>query len=1451
MEKFVKSILNYFATYTETRFRFDTKIGYKWTDDSLTAELSVFPEFQKKILGSIREKSVLDISIKKGEYSVSVDEDDFKKELFQSLDSHYSTEFLMNCIEQTRNKLKKNENDKVIIMGDGKTSNAQGEIKPNKEFELKVLREGIRQFNLAFRKAIHDALIKLQKEKIEELLRELKAAAVPQTSFNPNSIEQEIYDALQGSAHKASDEIIFYNNIKELINHKSFDLTIFDLYATIRKFTTFMRMGTAYIFFHEIYSTAIKADPPDKYPIFLIEVDLQEKMDEVILKCTRNVLLINTPAINSFRPDKISTVYSFGFDNILTIPRAARLDGADEYLRGVEKFLQNSYNFFDPFLLEYAFQSMSAPNRPLINYRIGFQVVQQENRKLFDYSELITRIDAGKGGKLIDFIKDYVSGNVKNTSDEVDTEYNKRYPRKSANNFLSTIPLSLNKSQKRILTALENPNNKIIVVDGPPGTGKSYTIAAITYWANELNKSIVISSHKKAALDVIDNMLIEKYRELHPKAKPSVMRISEDDTGINTSQNTLSSPVITAANNRVNGFNEDAVKRDIQNCRKTLESQIKGFWDSSEKYEEVIDKLFTLEQIEFELKQKGILKGESIIPKIDRGKNIEVSLLKECLKLIGGSQIDKLSSNQLILLYERRTSFDNLLSVCNFINNASLHFSDLISLKKLDIGILEEFIGYLSKLMPILKETSPIFTDKKNLKLKFLIKLAQIIQKKENQKLLVSSLSRINNLEFENILSNICQLASKERADLTLKDLKDGADKLKEIENRRDDIELLNQLRQDLELQDKSIKYIFTFMSQVKGIVDSLKSEMITSLATIQEYFSFLLEAGGIDLGDLKSASRAFSEIRVSNKVLEYVQLFAELSKSGQYEVLDMPLISSYYTSMHKYLEHFNDRRLKNLNNYAGDVERILVTLKNKKRLKKDELKVLLDNISCIIAEPDLISQYFPMEEDIIDVLVIDEASQVSIAESISLILRARQVVVFGDELQYGAVSALNVNARYASQYFKEILDNYQSDYKLAISDDEKQKIAQAVSQEVDEEDQEVETIFYKPEEGTVDWLKTFSIRTSTLNFAKAIKNYSASLDTHFRSFAEIIDYSNEFFYKKSQIPLIINRIRTKPIKEVLRFIKVETQGNSGTNVNLDEIDAIKRDINEIISNGYKGTIGIITSFREQKYRMEEVLRKEFLNYYTLEKDHKLRIWFVGDVQGEERDIVYYSFVEDKKIGNGSLRNIYPIIGGSADNIRKLKMQRLNVGFSRAKDTMVFVHSMPIKDYSDTRLGEALKHYKQLLEISQDNFIEDESILGSPAELDLYRLITNTEFYKNNKNKIKIVAQFPIGKYLEETLHKYIPKYRVDILMTLSEKGKEKTLILEYDGLEYHTKKPEIVTAHNFSQEYLDYDIERQLELEGYGYKFLRINKFTLIPKEKNKTKIDVLNDLLEKKLSI
>jgi len=93
-----------------------------------------------------------------------------------------------------------------------------------------------------------------------------------------------------------------------------------------------------------------------------------------------------------------------------------------------------------------------------------------------------------------------------------------------------------------------------------------------------------------------------------------------------------------------------------------------------------------------------------------------------------------------------------------------------------------------------------------------------------------------------------------------------------------------------------------------------------------------------------------------------------------------------------------------------------------------------------------------------------------------------------------------------------------------------------------------------------------------------------------------------------------------------------------------------------------------------------------------------------------------------------------------------------------------------------------------------------------------------------------------------------IPKYRSDFLLTYAVGGNSQTLILEYDGVEFHFKNPYEVNSFNFSQAYLDYDISRQLELESYGYRFLRINKFNFRPQVNGESEGDVLNTLLESK---
>ena len=1224
---------------------------------------------------------------------------------------------------------------------------------------------------------------------------------------------------------------------------------------------------------------------------------------------------------------------------ILTAPRAARFEDAAAELAFIEKFLQAKFDVTESFILGSHFRPLLRGGLPTVAYRVGLQAVKEEDRKILDYSELITTLDEGAGRKFIDLVSRYVDGNVESTADEVHRKYLHDYPRKSPERLASSrlsVPMNLNETQKKILLAFQNPKNEIIVVDGPPGTGKSYAIAALVYLANETNKSVVVTSHKKQALDVIDQALTDRFKKLHPRSKPAVLRLEKvgGSATLNNIDNTLSSQVINGARSRALEVNRDAIQRDRARLFDRLDGDNRLFWEMADGYEETVRKAFELAREEEALLRSG---GSDAEPaRLPAGISLDVDRIRKLAEWLRGTPL-AISVEALTFLFAKRVELPGVLQKCEELNRltASIPAEIIARVSSIPKG-LDVFGDILGRLAACLATDTPIgrialddvqlapphdlvprvipsYKDLLGLKTR-LARLAELegkliarllkgkeisrakqelgrdypealrrIERKGSQALLEQiektatyvdtaftaypeltkdyilrgfrdcspeSLSRdvtkLGSLQLSPLASVIADLLGKSLQNTTIGQLMAAVEQLKALaryHRLRGEIQVFADL---FNSGAHDLPSLYATLKEAEQFIGKLDEQDLSALSTLFEFYSPLLKALNVDRGNLATLAQLVEPRDRSVHVFRYLQLHSGLSSVPVVTPPGHGLLEDYFSKTQKLVENTADQRFSDLVNYAADVQRIQTAIAAGRRISPEQARVLLTHLSRIISEPGLISQYFPMEADMIDLLIIDEASQVSIAESISLMLRAKQTIVFGDELQYGAVSAVNVSERYSAHYFKDILRDYTIDRNQTISDEEKERIAQEASREVGEEEQESSRLV-PVTPGTREWLKTFSIRTSTLAFAKALRNYSESLNVHFRSFPEIISYSNEYFYKESQIELIPNRIRTKPIKEVLRFIKVETKGLSGRRVNLDEIEAIKRDIEELVAEGYKGTIGVICSFQDQVSRMEEIFRKEMRIYPDLVRNQRFTIWFVGDVQGEERDMIYYSFVEDKKLGNGSLRDIYPVVGGTADNIRRLKMQRLNVGFSRAKDIMVFVHSMPLTDYNDTRLGDALLYYDKLLNSARDHYVADESVFGSPAEKELYSLILQTKFFEENRDTLRLIAQFEIGKYIREEYHRNIPKYRVDFLLTKSQGGKEKSLVIEYDGVEFHTRNPDVVTQHNFDQEYLEYDVERQLELESYGYSFLRINKFSLMPTAQLPTRVNVLNGLLEK----
>ena len=96
--------------------------------------------------------------------------------------------------------------------------------------------------------------------------------------------------------------------------------------------------------------------------------------------------------------------------------------------------------------------------------------------------------------------------------------------------------------------------------------------------------------------------------------------------------------------------------------------------------------------------------------------------------------------------------------------------------------------------------------------------------------------------------------------------------------------------------------------------------------------------------------------------------------------------------------------------------------------------------------------------------------------------------------------------------------------------------------------------------------------------------------------------------------------------------------------------------------------------------------------YVLIYKTLKAKVMTFDSCQGEERDNIYYSMVATKE--KDKLSSVLGMkFESHMDPEENLRLQRLNVGMSRAKEKITFITSKPVKTYS----GNAhliLSHYE-------------------------------------------------------------------------------------------------------------------------------------------------------------
>ena len=197
-------------------------------------------------------------------------------------------------------------------------------------------------------------------------------------------------------------------------------------------------------------------------------------------------------------------------------------------------------------------------------------------------------------------------------------------------------------------------------------------------------------------------------------------------------------------------------------------------------------------------------------------------------------------------------------------------------------------------------------------------------------------------------------------------------------------------------------------------------------------------------------------------------------------------------------------------------------------------------------------------------------------------------------------------------------------------------------------------------------WVYDVLAKYTLLALSEAAANSQSFLNEHFRCEPPIISWSNGNFYD--------NRLRILTPIRPRRFVPVaEVHLVSGADDDLEfkmnrvEANAVIAEVKRLIaSKEAEGLdIGVISPYEAQASLLNNLLHEAFSNEPKTLQQHRLIASTADGFQGDERDIILYSFRFGPSSSPGVIRAV------------ELERERLNVAFSRARRNVVSFISRP------------------------------------------------------------------------------------------------------------------------------------------------------------------------------
>jgi len=250
------------------------------------------------------------------------------------------------------------------------------------------------------------------------------------------------------------------------------------------------------------------------------------------------------------------------------------------------------------------------------------------------------------------------------------------------------------------------------------------------------------------------------------------------------------------------------------------------------------------------------------------------------------------------------------------------------------------------------------------------------------------------------------------------------------------------------------------------------------------------------------------------------------------------------------------------------------------------EYSALLSAFPVWLVSLNTLYRVLPLNQQMFDLVIIDEATQCNIASCLPALYRAKRAMVVGDTKQLKHYSFL-AKSKEATLMAKN---------NLTLSTN-----------------------------GVVSY-RDNSILDLTLG-ALISHQQLAFLDEHFRSKPELIHFSNQTFYQ-GKLKIMQHRPCTSSGNLLLNRV-VGIRDKSGVN-HLEAsqiIDSIKQQISDDAASGFHHSIGVISPFRHQADHIASEIEASFSESEI--SKHKLRAATPFGFQGEERDVMLISFSID------------------------------------------------------------------------------------------------------------------------------------------------------------------------------------------------------------------------------